>query len=116
MSGAHHARCTVNVHTDVALVGDHRLTRVNAHPNSDTGRLERVLTRVSCGYGVAGARKCVEERVALGIDLDSSVPAERFAQQPPVLREDGGVLIAELVEQARGAIDVREQERHRPAR
>jgi len=56
-------------------------------------------------------------------DLDAAVAAERGTKHAPVLGEDIGVAVAELVQQPGGALDVGEEERdgarwklrHRPS-
>jgi hypothetical protein len=56
------------------------------------------------------AREGYEERVALGVDLDAVVPRESVAEHPAVLGEDVRVAVTELLEQARRALDVGEEE------
>ena len=56
-----------------------------------------------------------EERVALRVDLDAAAGAEGGAQDAPVLGERVGVALgAERVQELRRALDVGEEERHRP--
>ena len=62
------------------------------------------------GDGVARAREREEEGVALRVDLDAAVLREALAHQPPVVGEDVGVAVAELLQQARRALDVGEDE------
>jgi hypothetical protein len=50
-----------------------------------------------------------EERIALRVDLYTAVTSERVPQQAPVLGEHVGVIIAELLQQARRPFDVAEQ-------
>ena len=57
------------------------------------------------------------ERVALHLHLDAAVPGERLAQQAAVILERPHVrLLAELLQQPRRALDVREEQRDRAAR
>ena len=57
-----------------------------------------------------------EERVPLRVDLDAAVLCERVAHHTPVLGQQLRIPLAELVQQPRRALDVREQERHRAGR
>jgi len=103
-------RRAVDVDPDVALLGDERLPRVDAHANADrpldecglrlTGRYERV----------SRPREGDEEGVALSVDLDAAAPLERLAQRPSVIGERIRVGVAQLVEQLRRALDVGEEE------
>jgi hypothetical protein len=110
---AHHTRGAMDVRADVAPVADDRLAGVDADPDSDRAAGER-------RDGLLGRRYCLprrgerhEERVALGVDLDPAVPGESLAEHAAVLLEHVGVaLCAELVEQPRRALDVREEQRH----
>jgi hypothetical protein len=106
----------MNVETDVALLCDCGRTRVQAHPDANRPAAERRLGVRSRGDGLACVFEDDEERVALRADLDPAVCRERLAQQPPVLRERARVLVPELVQQPRRALDVREQQRDRSAR
>ena len=110
---AHHPRREMHVSADVALFRERRLAGVEAHAHLYRPCLERPLPCVGGGQGVGGARKGVEERVALRIHLDAAAAAELLPQGAPVLRQHGCVLVAELVQQPRRALDVGEQEGHR---
>ena len=68
----------------------------------------------SGGDRLPGSRKRKEERVALGVDLDS-VRTERVADDPAMLGEHVAVAVPELSEQRGRFLDVGEDERHRPA-
>jgi hypothetical protein len=64
--------------------------------------------------GAAGAGECDEEAVALVGDLLAAVGAEDGAEQALVgVKHHGVVAIAEPAQQARRALDVGEEERHR---
>jgi hypothetical protein len=58
----------------------------------------------------------VARRIALRVHLHAVVSSERFAQGPPMFRKRVRVRIAQLVQQPRRALDVREQKRDRPGR
>jgi hypothetical protein len=54
-----------------------------------------------CRDRVGCAGKCVEEGVALSIDLDAPVAVERVPQHSPMLEEHVCVGLPELVQQPR---------------
>ena len=56
------------------------------------------------------ARASCEERVALRVDLDPAVLVDRLADDAMVLGQDVRVIVAELMEQLRRALDVGEEE------
>ena len=67
--------------------------------------------RAAAASAPGAVRERDEERVALRVDLDAAVPRERVPQHPPVLGQRLRIpLRAELVQQPRRALDVREQE------
>src|SRR6185503_7989887 len=110
-----------DVHPDVALVTHVRLAGVQPHAYPYLGALrpgvggKRALALDCSANGIPGARERVEERVALRVDLAAAGGGEDVAQEPPVVGDHLAVLVAQLLEQASGALDVREQERHGPA-
>jgi hypothetical protein len=53
-----------------------------------------------------------EERITLCVDLDALVVGERRAESPPMLMQRIPVVVAELVQQPRRSLHVREQQRH----
>jgi hypothetical protein len=115
VAGGGDPRGAMNVDADVALVREQRLARVDAHAHADRpaqgclsfpGGLERVLR--TC--------KSDEEGIALRVDLDATVSRERLAERAAVLRQHLGVAVAELTQQARRSLDVREEKSDRPGR
>jgi hypothetical protein len=70
---------------------------------------ERALHGDGARDRVPRARKRVEERVALRIDLGPAFVAQVLPQQPPVIADDAAVRVSELLQQPGGAFDVREQ-------
>ena len=76
---------------------------------------ESALRSDGAGDGVPCAREGVEERVALCVDLGPALGPEVLPEEQPVVADDVAVLVAELLEQARRALDVGEQERDRAA-
>ena len=111
-----------HVEADVPLVADRRLARVEAHADTHLGALRPGVARegpltLDCDtHGVARARERVEERVALGVDLAPIGLPEDLAQEPPVVRHDLAVVVAEPLEEACRALDVGEQKGDGPAR
>ncbi|MDQ2981461.1 MAG: hypothetical protein M3R26_03925 [Actinomycetota bacterium] len=63
--------------------------------------------------GIVRTTESAEEGVALGVDLDAGVGLDRLSEDPVVALEQLHVRLAELVEQARRALDVGEKERDR---
>ena len=59
---------------------------------------------------VAGAREDVEEGVALRVDLLAAVPRERIAHEPPVVLQRRRIPVAQLSDESRRPLHVREQE------
>ena len=106
----------VDVQADVALLGDERLARVEAHADPYRALRERAASLGRGGDSRVGPRERDEERVTLGVDLDAQVPRERVSQDTPVLREEVGIGGSVLLEQPRRALDVGEEERHRSCR
>ena len=114
--GAHHPRRAVDVDADVALVGDDRLTRVDPDPHLHRTVAERLLSFSRGRNGVGCASERNEQRVALRVDLDPFVTTEHVAQGAPVIGKQRHVARPVLVQQARRALDVGEEERDRPSR
>ncbi len=85
VSGSGDSRCAVDVDADVALVGDERLTGVDAHAHAEDLAFERTPCLGRRGHRVGRAAECDEEGVALGVDLDAGVARERVSQEPAVL-------------------------------
>ena len=79
-------------------------------------RRECALRVDRCRNRVTRAGERVEERVALRVDLPAASDLERVADEAPLRGDDVAVPVAELVEQPRRALDVGEDEGHRPAR
>ncbi len=115
-------RALVEAEAVIALVADLGLAGVEAHADAALGALgpvvrgERALRVGGRGDGVAGAGEGVEERVALRVHLAAAVRREGLAEEAAVVGEQVAVARAELLQQARRALDVGEQHRHRARR
>ena len=95
----------------VALAGQLQLTGVQAHPHLDGAWRERLLTLSSSSQRLDRIGKGIQKRVPLRVDLDAAVSGEGGAQKPAVLRERLDVAgLAQLLDQPRRALDVREQQ------
>jgi hypothetical protein len=106
------ARGPVDVGADVPLVREVRRPGVDPDADPHHPRRELGLCVARRVEGAGGGGECVEEGVALRVDLDAPVPAERVAEHGPVLVERGRVpLRPQLVQQAGRPLDVREEER-----
>ena len=122
VGGAHDAGGVVDVEAGVEAVGLHRLAGVEADADPDRLRLpgvlgERPLAGDRGRDGVARVWEREEEAVALHLHLDAVVRREGLAQQCPVRRQRAHIrLAAELLQHARRALDVREEEGDRASR
>jgi hypothetical protein len=62
-------------------------------------------------------RKRKKERITLRINLDPTKRRTRLTHDAPMIRKRPGIRIrAELIQQSRRPLHVREQKRHRPSR
>ena len=89
---------------------------VDAHADTNRTPLERPLCLRRRRQRVLRAPKRHEEGIALRVHLDTAVRSEHLPQQAPMLREHLSVLVAELVQQPGGTLNIREQERDRAGR
>ena len=110
MADGSDARGAMDVDAHIALIGQQRLARMQAHADTERARLERGATGSRGSERVRGFRECDKESVSLRVDLDATVTLERFAQPAAMPGERLGVAVAELLEQPRRAFDVREEE------
>jgi len=108
------ARSAVHVETDVALVGDQRLARVDPDAHAER-TIARAVADLGCGRGRGACpAERREERVALRVDLDTRVPAQASPDDDAVGGEELRILVPVLVEKPRRAVDVGEEKCHRP--
>jgi hypothetical protein len=113
VAGRRDPRAEVNVLADVALGCEMRSPGVQTHTHADRPAHERHLRR-GCGRDRGlRRRKRDEERITLGVDLHAASRRECIAQQTPVLAQQLGVAVwAQLLQQLRRALDVREEQRY----
>jgi hypothetical protein len=98
--------------TDVTLFRQAGLARVQAHPHPNRATDKSTLAVRSRRDRVRRAGEGDEERISLRVDLDALVLSERRAESPPMLVQCLPIVIAQLVQQPRRALHIREQQRH----
>jgi hypothetical protein len=103
------ARRPVDVDADVALAGQHRLACVHADAHAHDAGRQRCLALSGSSDGVGGLRKDIEERVTLGVHLNTTMSLEGFTQRSAVLLQDDAIAITELLQEARRTFDVSEE-------
>ena len=106
----------VHVQSDVALLRHLGLARVQPHPHAHPPGRERRLGGCSATGGVGRASEGVEECVALSAHLHPAPLSHRLADDPAMSVQGRRIPVAELVQQLRRALDVREDQRDRPCR
>ena len=114
MPGGRDTGSTMHIDTHIALVRDQRLARMQPHPHPHRSAHQRRLGLLGRRNGIRRPPERDKERITLRIHLHAAVMRERPTQDAPVLRECIGIPIAELGQQTRRALDVREQERYGP--
>jgi hypothetical protein len=77
---------------------------------------DRSLCRYGAGDRVVGPRKGIEEGITLCVDFKPAVLRECGSEKASVFGQGLRVALAEGVEQAGGALDVRAEEADRPRR
>ena len=105
-------RALVHVEADVTLVRQPRLARVQPHAHANRPAGKCALAVRSSGDRVRRAGECDEKRITLRVDLDALVLGKRRAESPPMLVQRLPVVVAELMQQPRRALHIREQQRH----
>jgi hypothetical protein len=111
----------MNAETDVALPTDGRLGSVDAHADPYLLSVgpgvarERALRGEGSGDCVLCAGEGDEERVTLRVDLVAARFLEGGAEQALMIGQDVSVLVAKRFQQARRALDVREEEGDGPS-
>ncbi len=114
VSSAHNACSVMHVQTDIAFRRTLRLTSVqtHAHPHhpfrpgmGSEGTLDSHYRR----DGIGGASKGEEEGFSPRVDLVAVELKECGAQEVPTLVQEAGVVLTQLLKQARGPLDVGEE-------
>src|SRR2546423_11617964 len=114
VTGRRDPRGSVEVRADIPLLRQYRRPGVKSHPHR---KLELALSLTRRLERTWRGRKGDEERVTLRVDLDAGVVLERLPQDAPMLGQRVRIaLLAELVQQPRRPLDIRKEERNRPAR
>ena len=89
--------------------------QADTHPNHTRSK-KGTLCRNGRRDGVAGTLKANKERVPLGVDLAAIMGLKHLTQHTAVLRTQVTVRGTVPPRQLRRALDIAEQEGHRPAR
>ena len=106
----------MHVHPVVGVVGEHRPSGV--HPHADANgrclRPRRRRERALCGQrgceGTLGLGEGDEELVGPAVDLAPARLGDGVAHEPAVIGEELRVRVAELLHEARRALDVGEEQ------
>ena len=106
----------MHIEPDIALIGPERLPRVQPHPHPHRAARKRELRIGRRRHRIGRTREGDEERVTLRVDLDSLVAPPGLPQRTTVLGQHLRIPVAQLLQQPRRPLDVREEERHRPSR
>ena len=111
MPGRGDAGCSVNVRSDVALVGDMRRASVDPHAHADRSGRKHLLSFGSGGNCGRRGGERDEERVALRIHLDPVVADEGMTECAAMLGQHVCVGIGtKLLQEPRRTLDVGEDE------
>jgi len=122
MAGGSDACRPVDVQPHIAVAAASSLARVQAHADPDGRSLrplllgQRALRGSGCGQGIGRGGEGHEERVAFGGDLDSCAVADRGPHDVRMPVQQIPIAVRQLGQDARGAFDIGEQERHRTGR
>ncbi len=94
--------------------------QTNAYAHSDPLRPgmseERALHGHGCCHSIAGTGKYHEKRVSLRIDFVAMVLREGAPQQVATVGQHAGVALAQLLQEARRAFHIAEEQRERSSR
>ncbi len=112
----------MHIHAHVASALNNGLAGMHAHPDADLAtsgplvRREGALRHDGTRHGIGSARECDKERITLGVDFEATPFRESRPQEPPLILQDVGVRLAQLLQQPGGPLYIREQERDRARR
>ena len=110
MGGGGDPRSPVDIDSHIALGCDERLTGVNSDAHTDRAFGKAILSFARRLDSVAGPRERIEQRVSLSVHLDPAALSERGTEDPSMFRENLRVLVTEVVQERRRALDVGEEE------
>ena len=117
ISGRYDSCAAMNFATDVAFFRDERRPGVQPHAHADPAGRQKVSGFDCGGDRVLRLGERTKERIALRIDFHAGMSADRTSNRGAVLGEHFGIArVAELGEQLRRSLHVREQEGHRALR
>jgi hypothetical protein len=103
------AGCSVDVRSDVALVGDVRRPGVDPHAHADRSGRKHLLRFGSGGNCSRRGGERDEKRIPLCVHFDTVVAHERLTQGAPMLCQRVRVGIGtQLLQESRRALDVGE--------
>jgi hypothetical protein len=114
--------CDVDGEPAQTFFAHRRLARVDSHPYADRRParpwmgMQATLKLDRGRHGVFSATEDNEESISLTIDDLAAEEVEGPSEQNAVVRENALVIIAESLEQFRGALDVGEKKRDGPSR
>jgi hypothetical protein len=105
------ARALMHVETDIPLVRQPRLARVQPDAHHRAAGKCALAVR-SSGDRLRSPGEGDEKRIALRVDLDALVLGKHRAESPPMLVQRLPVVVAELMQQPRRTLVIREQQRY----
>ena len=106
----------VDIQAHIPLLAQPRLAGVQTHAHPDRAIRKGALSVLGSRHRIRGTAERNKERIALGIHLDPVVRRERSSQTAAMLEQRVAVTIAELLQQPRRALDIREEQRDDPHR
>lgn len=114
MTSCRDSRGPVNVDTDISLIGEQRLPRVQTHADTELARAKSLLRSPRSRKRVVRPPERDEKRITLRVHLNPTVPRKRVSQHAPVLLEQIRIRIAQLAQQLCRPLHVGEEESDSP--
>src|SRR5439155_6192964 len=117
MSSTHDASSVMHVHPNVAICNQPRFTgmQTDTHPDRDTAGPGMLCQGPLYGGGsrnrISSACKGHEKGIPLRIDLVTMILCEHLPQQFSAFGQHIGVALAQLLQEARGALYIGEEQR-----
>jgi hypothetical protein len=101
----------VHIEADVLRRVEARLAGMDPYPQADRTGCQAVHRLLDGRNSFPGCGKRIEESIALVVDLVTALAIEGCTNDPAMLRKRFPIcLLAQLVQQPRGTLDVREHE------